>query len=179
MVDRDLRGEEEEIVSINDDLLSDLEAGLGLAPPLEFEGVNYSGEKEDMEGSDVGTEGTDEGREEEQSLSGDIEGSSRPTKIAYDDEQAVATKRVFVTIELQEETAQQVGTVITRLRDRFPLDAKQLDSVVRWVEPGVMHITLHSLEVAAPRLEEAQVLAALFAVCSLEALYACLFDVRV
>jgi hypothetical protein len=177
VVDRDLRGEEEEIVSINDELVSDLEAGLGLVPPLEFEGVNYSGEKEDMEGSDVASEGTDEGQEE--SLDSEVEGSSRPPKIAYDDEQAVATKRVFVTIELQEETAQQVGAVITRLRERFPLDAKQLDSVVRWVEPGVMHITLHSLEVAAPRLEEAQVLMALFAVCSLEALHSCLFNVCV
>ena len=51
----------------------------------------------------------------------------------------------------------EVEGIVARLRERFPLDTKQLDSVVRWVEPGVMHITLHTLEVEQARLIEAQV----------------------
>lgn len=68
----------------------------------------------------------------------------------------VATKRVFVTVELNDKTAQQVDALVANLRDSFPLDRKQLDSVVRWVEPDAMHITLHTLEVQVPHLDRAQ-----------------------
>ncbi len=71
-------------------------------------------------------------------------------------ERQVETKRVFVTVELKESTAQQVGALVANLRDNFPLDRKQLDSVVRWVEPGAMHITLHTLEVQVSHLDQTQ-----------------------
>ena len=68
----------------------------------------------------------------------------------------VATKRIFVTVELKDQTAQQVDALVANLRDSFPLDRKQLDSVVRWVEADAMHITLHTLEVQVPHLDRAQ-----------------------
>ena len=72
----------------------------------------------------------------------------------------VATKRIFVTVELKDKTVQQVDALVANLRDSFPLDRKQLDSVVRWVEPDAMHITLHTLDVQVPHLDRAQELLA-------------------
>jgi len=133
---------------------ADLEASLGLAPPLEFAGVSFS-DKGDTETSDDLMEARDE--EQDSLFDDEVAGARPPAQIAYDGEPTVATKRLFVTIELSEETAHEVEGIVARLRERFPLDTKQLDSVVRWVEPGVMHITLHTLEVEQARLIEAQV----------------------
>ena len=140
-------------------LAADLEAGLGLASPLEFaddvtvDGVYSASSKGETDKLEEAV------RDEDQDSVWDDEvigGRGAPT-IGSVYAQNVATKRVFVTVELREEEAKQVGALVASLRSSFPLDNKQLDSVVRWVQPDVMHITLHTLEVAVPRLEEMQV----------------------
>jgi hypothetical protein len=122
---------------------------LGLIPPpVEYASVaTYSATPK---------EGSESSREEErESLWDDESGaaaSSPPMRNVYDAD--VATKRVFITVVLKDETVQQLGALVANLRDQFPLDSKQLDAVVRWVEPGAMHITLQTLDVAESRIQE-------------------------
>ena len=68
----------------------------------------------------------------------------------------VATKRVFVTLVLKEEAAQQCSALVANLREQYPLDSKQLDELVHWIDPASLHVTLHTLDVPVPRLEQAQ-----------------------
>ena len=84
----------------------------------------------------------------------EVSSFSPPVANLYDTE--VTTKRLFVTVVLKHKTTELVGKLLDELRRSFPLEPKVLDQAVRWIEPNVMHITLHTLEVAEPRVEETQ-----------------------
>jgi hypothetical protein len=55
----------------------------------------------------------------------------------YGDAKVPTNRRVFVVIMLDEEGRDAVAGTVKRLRERFPLDGKELDKILRWVDRSV------------------------------------------
>ncbi|EKX51397.1 hypothetical protein GUITHDRAFT_102667 [Guillardia theta CCMP2712] len=69
-------------------------------------------------------------------------------------ETQVATKRIFATISLSEHSKVQLTKLLDTIRREFPLDSKLLDSLVRWIDPNTMHITIQTFDVPGESMDE-------------------------
>mmetsp|Transcript_28271 Transcript_28271/g.44072 ORF Transcript_28271/g.44072 Transcript_28271/m.44072 type:complete len:724 (+) Transcript_28271:60-2231(+) len=124
-----------------------LDAGLGLLETVE------AYEEEEMDDRFEGYRGsTIESSVEDDEV---LDSSSIDRKIGnmYGE---VATRRLFVAVTLEDQERDQVSRIVEDLKRTFPLDTKALDSVVRWVQPQTLHITLQTLDVREDRLGEAE-----------------------
>lgn len=118
-----------------------LQIFLNLARSLthrEYEGLEY-----DVEDWDALMDDSESDYDDEVTFGED----PRRDRVVYEGRAQVATRRVFVVIMLDDAARDAVSGTASMLRDKFPLENRQLDRVLRWVDKDAMHITIKSVDV--------------------------------
>jgi 2'-5' RNA ligase len=125
--------------------LESLEAGLGL-----LDEVLVRGEEEEEEAHMAG----DDSDVVEDSLDDEDEGGAAIDRLVNNMYTAAATRRVFVVVSIEPRARDQIMEVVSQLCRSFPLDVKVLDSLINWVRPERLHVTLQAMDVPIGETQE-------------------------
>ena len=105
--------------------------------------VLVRGEEEEEEAHMAG----DDSEVVEDSLDDEDEGGAAIDRLVNNMYTAAATRRVFVVVSIEPRARDQIMEVVSQLCRSFPLDVKVLDSLINWVRPERLHVTLQVMDV--------------------------------